>query len=305
MKTTDTHWFDYETILTESDILAIAKEIGEIRKKIDEIEEARKKLKDHQNKIVHLSRQLEQGKIKGNFYGKHSFHDPVENMVTISPDETVNWKYNEFPVFTREMTQYEKEKYCQHTIDFKESEVTDWDVTDETAEQLYLGTDKGDEDSFKDRPGFEEFHMKGDYYIKAPDSFSSAMVWTVFQHCGSGVYPEGMGTFYRESDAIKKVRELRHNDLQEVKKELQEKRKEAEALQEQTTPDTPAEPEQLSTVSVYKALTGDYYTIDEQDNCVPLKVLNSLENVVFFEQEGVDGVILKRHSEIIPGVELE
>jgi len=60
------------------------------------------------------------------------------------------------------------------------------------------------------------------------------------------------------------------------------------------------EPEQLSKVKVWKALNGGYFVFNEQQDPVPLKVLNSLENVVFLEQEGVEGVILKRHSEIIP-----
>lgn len=76
--------------------------------------------------------------------------------------------------------------------------------------------------------------------------------------------------------------------------------------QEVTTTPEPElnEPQPLSTIHVYKSPTNQYYILDEQLNPIRLKVLNSLENVVFLEQEGVDGVILKRHSEITPGGEI-
>jgi hypothetical protein len=353
MNNTAEQWFDYEKVLTETDILEIAKKIGETRKKIDEIEEARKTLKNLQHEKLTLERQLEQGKATGHFNGIHSYHDPEEGLVTISPNPKIDWRPNSFTPFTREMTQYEKEKYCQHTIDFKEPEQEEdinlgIQITKENEELLEQEeeSDQGDEDSFTDRPGFEEHHTKGDYFIKAPDSFNDAMMWTVLKHCGHGVAPDLIGFFYRESDAIKKVRELR---------------KEANAFQEQITADQipvykslrdgtyflldnegkrlpltvlieadltitfidpfdndqflvkrpedirlrDEEPQPLSALHVYKSPTNQYYILDEQLNPIQLKVLNSLENVVFLEQEGVEGVILKRHSEVTPGGELE
>lgn len=122
MNNTAEQWFDYEKVLTETDILEIAKKIGETRKKIDEIEEARKTLKNLQQEKLTLERQLEQGKATGHFNGIHSYHDPEEGLVTICPNPKVDWRPNSFTPFTREMTQAEKEKYCQHTIDFKEPE---------------------------------------------------------------------------------------------------------------------------------------------------------------------------------------
>lgn len=72
-----------------------------------------------------LERQLEQGKITGDFKGIHSYHDPEEGLVTISPDPQITWKPNSFATFTREMTPEEKEKYCQIEMEFEEPKEKD------------------------------------------------------------------------------------------------------------------------------------------------------------------------------------
>lgn len=139
MKIKKAHWFSYEKVITETDILEIAKKIGETRKKIDEIEEARKTLKKLQEEKLALERQLEQGKITGDFKGIHSYHDPEEGLVTISPDPQITWKPNSFATFTREMTPEEKEKYCQLTMEFEEEEYQEWSIDDDdepTEEEL-------------------------------------------------------------------------------------------------------------------------------------------------------------------------
>lgn len=122
MNNTESKWFDYEKVLTNEDILEVAQKIGETRKKIDEIEEARKTLKKLQEEKLALERQLEQGKITGDFKGIHSYHDPEEGLVTISADPQITWKPNSFATFTREMTPEEKERYCQIEMEFEDEE---------------------------------------------------------------------------------------------------------------------------------------------------------------------------------------
>lgn len=137
-------------------------------------------------------------------------------------------------------------------------------------------SDQGDEDSFTDRPGFEEHHTKGDYFIKAPDSFNDAMMWTVLKHCGHGVAPDLIGFFYRESDAIKKVRELR---------------KEANAFQEQTTADQ---------IPVYKSLRdGTYFLLDNEGKRLPLTVLIEADlTITFIDPFDNDQFLVKRPEDI-------
>lgn len=299
MNNTTEQWFDYEKVLTETDILEIAKKIGETRKKIDEIEEARKTLKNLQQEKLMLERQLEQGKATGHFNGIHSYHDPEEGLVTISPNPKVDWRPNSFTPFTREMTQAEKEKYCQHELEFDEEEENE--VREETIDDVAAtildqidydhydpGTFVPDDDELDeieeivDEIPVYKSVKTGEYFLM--DNEGERLLLIVSSQNSSII--NFIDPFDNEEIILK-----RHEDIRLRDEELQE-----------PIPNisVPVEPEQLSKVKVWKALNGGYFVFNEQQNPVPLKVLNSLENVVFLEQEGVDGVILKRHSEIIP-----
>lgn len=484
MNNTTEQWFDYEKVLTETDILEIAKKIGETRKKIDEIEEARKTLKNLQQEKLTLERQLEQGKASGHFNGIHSYHDPEEGLVTISPNPKIDWRPNSFTPFTREMTQAEKEKYCQLSMDFEEPkeenrEETIDDVAATVLDQIdYENYDSGTfvpDDEVESltmrrtlrplipegvRPNFvtcDENRFYREYYIKSLPTPNRPFVLWMYKLNSIGRVIESKGLAWGNEDELKAklnvimqkagvnigvlLREQTNLGIQITteNEELQEQEEailnvdrdqidvfrsakdkryfmfddfgdrlyltmerqsqsqiyfhdpavpkgtilknkkdillvdQSENSQKEPTEETivdeipvyksvktgeyflmdnegerlllivssqnssiinfidpfdneeiilkrhedirlrdeelqepipnisvPVEPEQLSKVKVWKALNGGYYVFNEQQNPVPLKVLNSLENVVFLEQEGVDGVILKRHSEIIP-----
>lgn len=292
MNNTAEQWFDYEKVLTETDILEIAKKIGETRKKIDEIEEARKTLKNLQHEKLTLERQLEQGKATGHFNGIHSYHDPEEGLVTISPNPKIDWRPNSFTPFTREMTQYEKEKYCQHTIDFKEpeqeEEVKEESIDDVAATILdqidYEYYDPGtfvpdDEEEPTEETTVDEIPVykslrDGTYFLL--DNEGKRLPLTVLIEADLTI--TFIDPFDNDQFLVKRPEDIRLRD---------------------------EEPQPLSALHVYKSPTNQYYILDEQLNPIQLKVLNSLENVVFLEQEGVEGVILKRHSEVTPGGELE
>lgn len=405
MNNTTEQWFDYEKVLTETDILEIAKKIGETRKKIDEIEEARKTLKNLQQEKLTLERQLEQGKATGHFNGIHSYHDPEEGLVTISPNPKIDWRPNSFTPFTREMTQAEKEKYCQHELEFDEEEenevreetiddvaatildqidyeyydpgtfVPDDDeldeieeIEDEAREETNLGIQitteneelqKHEEAILNvDRDQIDVFRSAKDKRYFMFDDFGDRLYLTMERQSQSQIYFHDPAvptstilknkkdiplvdqsensqkepteeTIVDEIPVYKSVKTgeyfLMDNEGERLllivssqnssiinfidpfdNEEIILKRHEDIRLRDEELQEpipnisVPVEPEQLSKVKVWKALNGGYFVFNEQQNPVPLKVLNSLENVVFLEQEGVDGVILKRHSEIIP-----
>lgn len=310
MNNTAEQWFDYEKVLTETDILEIAKKIGETRKKIDEIEEARKTLKNLQQEKLTLERQLEQGKATGHFNGIHSYHDPEEGLVTICPNPKVDWRPNSFTPFTREMTQAEKEKYCQRELEFDEEEENK--VREETIDDVAAtildqidydhydpGTFVPDDDELDEIEEIEdEAREETDQLIDTIPVYKSVKTGEYFLMDNEGerlllIVSSQNSSIINFIDPFdnEEIILKRHEDIRLRDEELQE-----------PIPNisVPVEPEQLSKVKVWKALNGGYFVFNEQQNPVPLKVLNSLENVVFLEQEGVDGVILKRHSEIIP-----
>jgi hypothetical protein len=351
MKNTNLDWFNYEKTLTECDILDIAKRIGEKRKEIDDIEAARKKLKELQGDIVSLSRQLEQGKITGNFHGEHTYHDPVENMVTIRPSGQVSWKNNEFTPFTREMTQYEKEKYCQHTIDFKEPEeeedinlgiqITTENEELQEQEEAILNVDRDQIDVFRSAKDkryfmFDDFgdrlyltmerQSQSQIYFHDPAVPTSTILKNkkdiplVDQSENSQKEPTEE-TIVDEIPVYKSVKTgeyfLMDNEGERLllivasqnssiinfidpfdNEEIILKRHEDIRLRDE-------EPSEPFKEPVFKSPSGQYYYLNDVLSPVPLKVLNSLEEVVFLEEDGKEGVIVRKHTEVIPGNDIE
>lgn len=150
MKQTKTEFIKFTKVLTNDDILTYAKNIGEIRKKIDEAEAAKNKLRGLNYEMEQITKILEQGEISEHCRATFSFHDPEENMVTITPPSMVT----RFEPIIREMTFEEKEKYCQHTLEFEEPE------EDEETDQEEEANDDDDDGLYIDNYRNQVFYVR-------------------------------------------------------------------------------------------------------------------------------------------------
>lgn len=336
MKITETRMDKFHKKLTDEDILAYAKNIGELKKKINEAEYAKKNLKNLYREMSEITGILEKGEVSRYMAATFTYHYPEENLVTITPEHITD-----FPAVVRPMTEIEIERHCEHVLEFEEPEEEDSSTVDDATaimldqidnEEYYdLGTFVPEEEEAEEEAEiaqeqpkkstllkdieesmqirewisklqiYRNMENREEHYAKINEKYHEAIVnpknsddvWKYYIVAGYEKYE----TKRREDEIVLGFLNKRRNYIRVNN---------GQQKQEVTTTPEPElnEPQPLSTIHVYKSPTNQYYILDEQLNPIRLKVLNSLENVVFLEREGVEGVILKRHSEITPGGEI-
>lgn len=307
-------FFEHKVELTDTQIIERAHLIAKATVEINRIEDEKKKISVLRRRITDYSRQIENGYIEFTASGEFHWNTPYEGKVLITPVEA-----EEFESFTRDMTLQEKQEHSQLEIVFKHEEeeainpllqITDEDEyydpgtfvpdTEKDEEDINFGVQISKENEELqeqeeailnvDRDKVKIFKsVKNNKYFMF-DDFGERLYLTIERMSQSQLYFQDPAV--QKGTILKNRKDISLVDLPEQSKD-------------QTSPETPTEPQPLSTIPVYKSTNGKYYFIDEQFKAVKLKVLNTLENVVFLEHEGIEGVILKRHSEVIPGGEVE
>lgn len=195
MKQTDTGYFKFQKTLTDDDILIYAKNIGELRKKIDEAEAAKNTLKNLQREMSDLTKILEKREISQFYNATYSFHDPIENFVTITPPPHAK----EYEPIIREMTPFEIEKYCQHTLEFEEPE------EDEETDQEEGANNEEDDGLYIDNYRNQVFYVR-------PKNDKSSLV--TYYHDKNKA--ERFIELYKIHRDAEKVREIIHNEQEHL-----------------------------------------------------------------------------------------
>jgi len=352
MKITETRMDKFHKKLTNEDILAYAKNIGELRKKINEAEYAKNNLKNLYREMSEITGILEKGEVSMYLNATFTYHCPEENLVTITPPEHIT----DFPAIVRPMTEIEIERHCQHTLEFGEPEEGKITVDDDTAaimldqvdnEEYYdPGTfiPENEEDEGKTEKVYQDvldgmkrsvsleirecisklqiyrnMENREEYYAKIDGKYHEAIinpehsddVWKYYIVAGFEKYE----TKRREDEIVLGFLNKRRNYIR-VNTGQQEQKQEVTTtpeypsvmihriLQEEIQKQHNKEPEPEQTEKPYKDLPvcktpdGKYY-IETDGSRKDATVIRSLENIIFFEVEGVEDLILKRHTDIL------
>ena len=210
MKQTTTGYVNFKKVLTNNDILTYAKNIGELRKKIDEAEAAKNTLKTLQKEMSEITKILEKGEISDLYRATYSFHDPKENFVTITPPSFASV----YDPIIREMTPEEKEKYCQHTLEFEESEE---ETPEETMEKKGINDPK---------EGYVPDYIDGGkrYYIMPTKNRSFPWVLWLREYNEEGKILENKGVFWgtTREEIVLKLQSLMFSSDETINDELDE-----------------------------------------------------------------------------------
>jgi len=156
-----------EIILTDADIISRARLISDASAEITKIEEEKKRIPGLRNTIKYHSEEIAEGKIKKTFLGEHSWHDPIEGKVTITPVED-----DKFRSFVRDMTDQEMSEHSQIELEFQDNPVktAQEEINDAVADHVYMkDLEERAEAKISDSVPVFRSEKDGSYFLLDPD----------------------------------------------------------------------------------------------------------------------------------------